>query len=133
MLAVETRDSVRGLFAPLFLEVVDALRELVELPDDSDTWSADTQDDFKRFRYSVGDAIFDSCKVPTCTVPAPWPSFCTGTGARSPASRLRHTPPVVRPSPALGALPDARAGRHIGRCDCQAVADAAGEAARLCC
>ena len=39
------------------------MRELVELPHDSDTWTADQSDDFKRFRYAVGDAIFDSCKV----------------------------------------------------------------------
>jgi hypothetical protein len=45
------------------LQVVDALRVLAELPEESDVWSPDMADDFKRFRYAVGDAIFDSCKV----------------------------------------------------------------------
>ena len=63
MLSELQRPAARQLFAPVFLEVVDALRELVELPDDSETWTPDAQDDFKRFRYAVGDAIFDSCKV----------------------------------------------------------------------
>jgi len=63
MLPEAQRPAARQLFAPVFLEVVDALRELVELPDDSETWTPDAQDDFKRFRYAVGDAIFDSCKV----------------------------------------------------------------------
>ena len=65
MLAEEARPDAKALFAPLYLEVVDALRVQVELPDDSDSWTADQQDDFKRFRYAVGDAIFDSCKVAT--------------------------------------------------------------------
>ena len=60
---VEDRQTVKALFAPLYLDVVDSLRKQVELPDDSDAWTADMQDDFKRFRYAVGDAIFDSCKV----------------------------------------------------------------------
>ena len=63
MLREEDKPEVKALFAPLYLEVVDTLREQVELPDDSDSWTADMQDDFKRFRYAVGDAIFDSCKV----------------------------------------------------------------------
>ena len=65
MLPDEEKPEVKALFAPLFLEVVEALRELVELPDDSDTWGEQDHDDFKRFRYAVGDAIFDSCKVAT--------------------------------------------------------------------
>ena len=63
MLRDEHKPAAKQLFAPVFLEVVDALRELVELPLDSETWSPDQQEDFKRFRYAVGDAIFDSCKV----------------------------------------------------------------------
>ena len=63
MLPDEHKPAAKQLFAPVFLEVVDALRELVELPLDSETWSPDQQEDFKRFRYAVGDAIFDSCKV----------------------------------------------------------------------
>ena len=65
MLSPESRPEVCASFAPLFLELVDALRVLVELPEESDRWSADASDDFKRFRYAVGDAIFDSCKVST--------------------------------------------------------------------
>lgn len=63
MLPEDQRPEARMLFAPVYLEVVDALREHVELADDSDSWTSDMQDDFKRFRYAVGDAIFDSCKV----------------------------------------------------------------------
>ena len=35
----------------------------VSLPSDSSSWTPDQRDDFKRFRYSVGDVIFDSCKA----------------------------------------------------------------------
>ena len=49
MLSEEEKPEVKAFFAPLFLEVVDALRVLVELPDDSDTWSDQDTDDFKRF------------------------------------------------------------------------------------
>ena len=36
------------------MQLVDSLRLLVMLPADSDSWSVDDRDDFKRFRYSVG-------------------------------------------------------------------------------
>ena len=112
MLSDEERPAVKALFAPLFLEVVDALRTLVELPSDSDTWSADDQDDFKRFRYAVGDAIFDSCKVASSvaviaklyeTLQQKLPAFfavrrasarARAQTARSSASLLSRTPTV---------------------------------------
>lgn len=55
--------SSKRLFTSYFLELVGSLRRLVEFPADSDAWLTDSHDDFKRFRYTVGDAIFDSCKV----------------------------------------------------------------------
>lgn len=57
------QEECKALFAPLFLQLIEHLRKLAELPPDSDSWTADTHDDFKRFRYAVGDAINDSCKV----------------------------------------------------------------------
>ena len=65
MLTEAQRTECKQLFAPLFLQLVGALRHLVACPEDSDTWNADAQDDFKRFRYQVGDAINDSCQVAT--------------------------------------------------------------------
>jgi len=65
MLTDVQRDECKRLFAPLFLQLVSALRHLVEYPEGSEMWTTDMQDDFKRFRYSVGDAINDSCQVAT--------------------------------------------------------------------
>jgi len=59
------REECKAQFSPLFLELIDALRALAEFPDDSGSWDATQLDDFKRFRYSVGDAINDSCQVAT--------------------------------------------------------------------
>jgi len=65
MLSDAQKAECKRLFAPVFLQLVDALRDLVEFPEDSDSWKSDEQDDFKRFRYSVGDAINDACQVAT--------------------------------------------------------------------
>ena len=95
MLSESERPVAKALFAPLFLQVVHALRVLIELPEDSDGWAPDMQDDFKRFRYAVGDAIFDSCKVATSvavitklshTLQAKLPDFAT-----SPQQHWRST------------------------------------------
>lgn len=63
LLSDAQRAECKTLFSPLFLQLIDHLRELAEFDADSDGWTADTHDDFKRFRYAVGDAIYDSCKV----------------------------------------------------------------------
>ena len=63
MLEPSQRAACRQLFVPAFVQLVDSLRLLVLLPADSDTWSVDDRDDFKRFRYSVGDVLSDACKV----------------------------------------------------------------------
>ena len=63
MLEPPQRAAARQLFAPAFVQLVDSLRLLVMLPADSDSWSVDDRDDFKRFRYSVGDVLSDACKV----------------------------------------------------------------------
>ena len=63
MLEPPQRAACRQLFVPAFVQLVDSLRLLVLLPADSDTWSVDDRDDFKRFRYSVGDVLSDACKV----------------------------------------------------------------------
>lgn len=65
MLTEAQRSECTRLFAPVFLKLVDALRDLVEFPEDSSSWNADNIDDFKRFRYSVGDTINDACLVAT--------------------------------------------------------------------
>ena len=57
------RSAARELFAPIYVALLDSLRVLGELPADSDTWHADQRDDFKRFRYAVGDVITDVCKA----------------------------------------------------------------------
>ena len=44
------KEGCRRLFAPIFLQLIDALRRLAEFPPDSDSWSADRSDDFKSFR-----------------------------------------------------------------------------------
>ena len=69
------------------------------------------QDDFKRFRYAVGDAIFDSCKVASsvavitklaATLRERLPTFAaaegyTGAGARATgAARAAHAMDVAR-------------------------------------
>ena len=65
MLEREHRIACRELFVPAYAQLVDSLRGLVEYPMDSDGWAPDSdeRDDFKRFRYSVGDALSDACKV----------------------------------------------------------------------
>ena len=55
----------RELFAPAYMQLVDSLRVLVEYPDDSDSMTDDDRDEFKKFRYSVGDVLSDACKVLT--------------------------------------------------------------------
>ena len=62
-LADAERTAARELFAPIYVALLDSLRVLGELPADSDTWHADQRDDFKRFRYAVGDVITDVCKA----------------------------------------------------------------------
>mmetsp|Transcript_46187 Transcript_46187/g.76370 ORF Transcript_46187/g.76370 Transcript_46187/m.76370 type:complete len:952 (-) Transcript_46187:199-3054(-) len=59
----DQRNECRGRFSEIFLRLLDALRSLAELPGDSHEWPADQKDDFKRFRYAVGDVISDACKV----------------------------------------------------------------------
>ena len=62
------RTEGRRLFAPAFTQLLDALHSLAELPAESTSWSADQHDEYKRFRYAVGDAITDVCKVLSPTV-----------------------------------------------------------------
>ena len=53
MLETQHRATCRELFVPAYVQLVDSLRLLVEYPSDSDTFTDDDRDDFKRFRYSV--------------------------------------------------------------------------------
>jgi len=57
------RVEARGRFAECFVQLLKALRGLSRMPDDSDGWHADQRDDFRRFRYAVGDVLTDACKV----------------------------------------------------------------------
>lgn len=57
------RTECRARFADVFLRLLEALRGLAEYPTESAEWPADQKDDFIRFRYTVGDAISDACKV----------------------------------------------------------------------
>lgn len=57
------RVDARARFVPCFVELLRALRGLSEYPPDSDSWRDDERDDFRRFRYSVGDTLTDVCKV----------------------------------------------------------------------
>jgi len=63
----EQRSQYRERFSEIFLQLLDALRSLAQYPTESDGWHADQKDDFKRFRYAVGDVISDACKVLTST------------------------------------------------------------------
>ena len=65
VLSDEQRMVGRELFAPAYVQLVDSLRLLVEYAPDSDGWTDDDRDEFKKFRYSVGDVLSDACKVLT--------------------------------------------------------------------
>ena len=53
VLSDEQRMVGRELFAPAYVQLVDSLRLLVEYAPDSDGWTDDDRDEFKKFRYSV--------------------------------------------------------------------------------
>lgn len=61
------RVDARNRFGPCFVQLLKALRGLAEFPTDSDGWHEDQRDDFRRFRYAVGDVLTDACKVLTST------------------------------------------------------------------
>ena len=65
------------------------------------------QDDFKRFRYAVGDAIFDSCKVASsvaviaklsATLHQKLPEFAANPQQHWRTCLCGFNPPVVPPS-----------------------------------
>ena len=105
MLEPSQRAACRQLFVPAFVQLVDSLRLLVLLPADSDTWSVDDRDDFKRFRYSVGDVLSDACKVTGSTLPL------TLTLALTLILTLT-TEPNPEPNPDRGPIPNSNPKPH---------------------
>ena len=101
MLEPQHRAACKQLFVPAFVQLVDSLRLLVELPADSDTWSDDDRDDFKRFRYSVPRRRRPSAAAPR---PPPLGRRLLATALRLPPLGLRYHSACAtrerRPAPA---------------------------------
>jgi transportin-3 len=57
-----------AVFTPCFVRWMNSLIALLRYPDDYDSQPADRQDDFKKFRYAVADAVVDACRVITADV-----------------------------------------------------------------
>ncbi|MDA8532027.1 exportin/importin beta family protein [bacterium] len=62
------RPELRAAFTPCFVRWMNSLIALLRYPDDYDSQPADRQDDFKKFRYAVADAVKDACRVITADV-----------------------------------------------------------------
>lgn len=62
------RPELLAAFTPCFVRWMNSLIALLRYPDDYDSQPADRQDDFKKFRYAVADAVKDACRVITADV-----------------------------------------------------------------
>ena len=55
--------ELMAAFTPCFVRWMTSLIALLRCPEDYDSQPADRQDDFKKFRYAVADAVVDACRV----------------------------------------------------------------------
>ena len=60
--------ELMAAFTPCFVRWMTSLIALLRYPEDYDSQPADRQDDFKKFRYAVADAVVDACRVITADV-----------------------------------------------------------------
>jgi transportin-3 len=59
----EQRAAAQRAWTPAYLQLTAALERAMVLPAESESWSADGFDDFRRFRFACSDGLSDAAKV----------------------------------------------------------------------